>query len=880
MLPHNSNYPYIVIKHVINQKPEGGMKKLIPIITILLSIFLSAQNEPIPTSSKSRLESLLKREQIDKNNILQNLEFRNVGPTIMSGRVTDLEVDPENPNHFYVSYATGGLWETTNNGNSYKPLFDNEVCMTIGAIAVDWKSGTLWVGSGEANAFTWAGLGVFKSINHGKTWINVGLEETQHINQIVINPDNPDIVWVAAMGRLYSNNEERGVYKTVDGGKTWLRTLFVNDSTGISDLIIDPKNPDILYASAWERWRKSWMRHKGGKGSGIFKSVDGGITWNRLNVEGSGLPTSSGVGRIGLSISQSNPNILYATVDNQDRHEKKDKEDKKDILKKEIFLTMSPKELLDLPDEQLNEFLKENNFPKKYTSESVKELIKQNKIKPIALYEYLVDPTDPKEDDRPIYGAEIYRSNDAGKSWFRTHKENLDGLFYSYGYVFDIIRVSSTNPDKIYVAGVPILESEDGGKTFRDINKENVHVDHHALWINPDNDDHIINGNDGGVNVSYDGGEHWFKSNPEAVSQCYAVEFDMAEPYNIYTGMQDNGTWMGPSTFTQDYSWQQTGKYPYESLMGGDGFQIQVDKRNNDVIYLGWQYGNYYRFTKSTNEYKALEVKPDLGERPLRWNWETPILLSQHNQDILYIGANRLYRSMDKGETFSPISPDLTKGGRVGEVKYGTITTISESPKTFGLIYVGTDDGNIQLTKDGGVNWQLITKGLPENLWISRIEASSHKDGVVYVSMNGLKWDNYKSYLFISEDFGNTWKEIGKDLPEEMINVVREDPVNENILYVGNQVGVYVSLDRGLSFLKMSNGIPNVAVFDLKIQPRENDLIVGTHGRSVYVADITQLQQLTSEFMKRKLHLFDVDEVTYSGDWGNTYSPWDKAPES
>lgn len=851
--------------------------KILLVLLISFATFVNAQNEPQPTLSKVRVESLQKSEAANKTNMIQNIKFRNVGPTIMSGRVTDLEVNPKDPTNFYVSYATGGLWVTKNNGLSYHPLFDNEITMTIGAISVNWNTGTIWVGSGEANAFTWAGLGVFKSTDWGKTWNHVGLEETQHINQIVVHPTDPDVAWVAGMGRLYGPNPERGVFKTVDGGVTWNKTLFVSDSTGITDLIIDPNNSDILYAASWERWRKSWMRHKGGSESGVFKSIDGGETWERLNVKGSGLPTHDGIGRIGLSIYESDSKILYATVDSQEKYDKEKDEDDSDRLKKDVFKTMTVEEFLKLDEKKLSEFLKGNGFPEKYSTEKVKKMIKEGDVKPIALYEYLVDPTDPPKDDRPIYGAELYRSNDAGKTWFKTHDKPLDGLFYSYGYVFDIIRVSPNNPNKIFIAGVPILISEDGGKTFKSISEDNVHADHHALWINPDNDNHIINGNDGGVNISYDSGKHWYKSNTEMVSQCYTVEYDMAEPYNVYTGMQDNGTWKGPSTYEKNVGYQQDGKYPYEGLMGGDGFQIEVDHRDNDIVYVGWQYGNYYRLKMSDEDYKYLEIKHELGERPLRWNWETPILLSRHNEDILYIGGNKLFRSMDKGESFKAISPDLTKGGRVGGVKYGTITSISESKFKFGMIYVGTDDGNIQLTKDGGTTWELISENLPQNYWVSRVEASSHKEGTVYASLYAYKWDNYEAHVYASDDFGKTWRRIGADLPVELVNVVREDPENENVIYVGTQIGAYVSLNKGESFMKF-HSVPNVAVFDMKIHPREKELILGTHGRSIFIADVEHLQELT-EIKEKELHLFKIEDTKFSSNWGDKYSPWDEAEE-
>ncbi|SIT93695.1 VPS10 domain-containing protein [Pontibacter indicus] len=841
-----------------------------------------APKQPAYTPAKERLQAFEKRQQLDQNSLVRNVAFRNVGPTVQSGRITDLDVNPKDPTVFYAAYASGGLWRTANNGISFEPLFDNEAVMTIGDIAVDWNNGeTIWIGTGESNSSrsSYSGVGVYKSTDGGKTWQHMGLDDTHHIGRIVLHPTDPNTLWVAAVGHLYSPNKDRGVYKTTDGGKTWKKTLFIDDNTGAIDLVIDPKNPNNVYAAMWHRERRAWDFVEGGKTSGVHKSTDGGNTWTRVTTEGSGFPTSEGVGRIGLDIHPGNPNILYAFLDNQELRPIEKKAPKAGELQKDQFKGMSTEAFLALNDKALNEFLDNNRFPSKYSAKSVKADVKSGKLKPAALAEYLEDPL-AVTTEAPVKGAELYRSDDGGKSWKKTHEQPIDDMYSSYGYYFGVVRVAPHNPDKVYLLGVPLLTSDDGGKTFRNIEGENVHSDHQALWVSPDKPGYVINGNDGGLNITYDDGKTWAIANSPSVGQFYAIAVDMEKPYNIYGGLQDNGTWYGPSNYKASAAWTQNGRYPYQRIGGGDGMMVQIDTRDNNTVYLGSQYGNYTRLNKRTGERTSIKPTHELGERPLRFNWESPIHLSRHNQDILYFGSNKFHRSMKRGEEMQTLSGDLTNGGLRGDVGFGTLTSIDESPLKFGLLYTGSDDGTIHVSKDGGYNWENISKKLPQNMWVSTVVASNHSENRIYTSLNGYRWDDFTPYLYVSEDNGKKWERLGTNLPAEAINVVKEDPKNPNLLYVGTDHGLYISLDKGKSFMQMRNGMPAVAVHDLVVHPRENDLVVGTHGRSIYIANVEQLQQLTPEIQNQKLHLFAFNPVQYSPRWGQKWGAWGEPMES
>ncbi|WP_272150903.1 VPS10 domain-containing protein [Tenacibaculum aiptasiae] len=841
------------------------MKTISKVFIALVPYALVAQQA---TSSKIVKESLVQKEALAKTSIVKNVSFENIGPTVMSGRVVDIDVNPENTTEFYVGYASGGLWYTNNNGTTFTPVLDSSPTQNVGDIAVDWKSGTLWVGTGENNSSrsSYAGIGILKSTDKGKTWENVGLQDSHHIGRILINPNNPDEVVVGAIGHLYSSNNERGIFKTTDGGKTWKKTLFINENTGIIDVQQAPNNFNVLYAAAWERNRKAWNFDGDGKNSAIYKSTDAGTTWTKIS-DNNGFPNGENVGRIGLAVF--NEDVVYAFHDSQFRRKKeKKKEEDSNALTKDDFKTMSVEDFLKLKDKKLNTYLKMNGFQEKYRAENVKQMVRSGSVKPNDLAKYL-ENANTLLFDTPVIGAEVFKTTNGGKTWKKTHEGYLDDLYYSYGYYFGEIRVDPQDEKGIYVLGVPILKSKDGGKTFTSISKENVHADHQALWVNAKKQGHLIDGNDGGLNISYDDGESWTKLNQPAVGQFYTVYADNQKNYKVYGGLQDNGVWVASHNAKMDKRWKQTGKNPYESIMGGDGMQVAVDDRDPNIVYTGYQFGNYFRINRKTGQQKYIQPKHKLGENPYRFNWQTPIQLSKHNQDILYLGGNKLHRSLDKGDTWETISEDLTKGGRKGNVAYGTLTTISESPFQFGLIYIGTDDGLVQVTKNGGGSWENISNTLPQNLWVSRVIASKHKKERVYVTLNGYRWDDFNVYVYMSDDYGKTWKNISGNIPASPVNVIKEDPKKENILYVGTDNGLYVSFNKGAEWQLFQKGLPNVAVHDLVIQPKAKHLIVGTHGRSLYKANIAPLQDFKNEET-----LFAVKKIRKSNFWGSSWSKW------
>jgi len=842
--------------------------------TIILGLFLSnfAISQQPATTAITVEKAILQKEDLIKNSLVKNLPFKNIGPTIMSGRVVGFAVNPNNPVEFYVGYASGGVWYTSNNGISFVPVLDSGSTQNVGCLAMDWKTQTLWVGTGEVNSSrsSYAGIGLLKSTDKGKTWENMGLKDSHHISSILINPNNGDEIVVGVLGHLYSLNPERGIFKTQDGGKTWTKNLFINAHSGIIELAVDPNNYNLMYASSWDKDRKAWNFKGDGSGSGVYKSIDAGNTWTNVSIAGSGFPTGDGVGRIGLAIFDST--AVYAIHDNQSRRIEEREEDKSKGLAKEEFKTMTSTQFLALEDKKLDQYLRNNGFQEKYNAENVKNMVLTGTVQPVDLAKYLEDANSLLF-DTPVVGAEVYKTTDGGKTWKKTHEGYLDDIYYSYGYYFGKIHVAPQNKDAIYIYGVPILKSKDGGKTFTSIDAENVHGDHHALWINPNNENHLINGNDGGINISYDDGKNWIKSNTPAVGQFYSVNVDNEKPYNVYGGLQDNGVWVGAHTNEEDKSWLQNGKYPYDFIMGGDGMQVQIDNRDSNIVYTGFQFGNYYRLDRKADETTYIQPKHELGDNPYRFNWQTPILLSPHNQDILYLGGNKLMRSMDQGDTWDAISGDLTTGGKPGNVAYGTLTSISESKFHFGLLYTGSDDGMAHVSKNGGGNWTNISSFFPKDLWVSRVIASMHKKERVYVTLNGYRWDDFTPYVYVSDDYGVTWKNISSNLPASAVNVIKEDPANENMLYLGADNGVYVSFNSGESWEAFSNGLPNVAVHDLVIQAEAKDLVLGTHGRSLYVADISLLQQIDLN-KTNELILADIEPIEYSRRWGNNYSQW------
>jgi len=849
------------------------MKQFYFLLLIGISI-VSAQVQP--TTSEKIDESLIAKQAMDANSPVKNIPLKNIGPSVMSGRVVDLAVNDNNPTEYYVAYASGGLWYTNNNGNTFTPVMDESQTQNLGDIAVHWQSGTIWAGTGENNSSrsSYAGIGILKSTDKGKTWQHMGLSDSHHIGRIIVNPDNANEVTVGVTGHLYSPNKERGIYKTTDGGKTWKKTLFIDDNTGIIDVAVSPNNYQMQYAAAWQKDRKAWNFSGSGEGSGIYKSTDAGTTWTKISTPSSGFPTGEGVGRIGLAVFDDN--IVYAVHDNQFRREKsKEKKEKQSGLTKDDFKSLSKEQFLKLNDKELNEFLKTNNFHEKYRAANVKQMVRSNAVQPADLALYLEDANSMLF-DTPVIGAEVYRSNDGGKTWSKQNEDYIDDLFYSYGYYFAQITIDPNNVDSIYLAGVPIIASKDGGKTYTSINGDNVHADHHALWINPKLPGHLINGNDGGVNTSYDDGKNWFKNNSPTVGQFYAIAVDNEKPYNIYGGLQDNGVWMGPYNAEENSEWQQTGQYPWKSILGGDGMQVEIDDRNANIVYTGYQFGNYFRIDLEKDQRNYIQPKHELGEAPYRFNWQTPILLSPHNQDILYMGSNKIHRSLNKGDTWETISADLTQGGKQGNVAYGTLTTISESTYKFGLLYTGSDDGLIQRTDNGGGSWITVSNNLPQNLWVSKVIASKHNENRVYATLNGYRSDDFTPYVFVSDDKGSTWKNISNNIPTSAVNVIVEDPENENLLFVGTDNGLYVSLDRGTTWQSFQNGMPYVAIHNLVIQQDAKHLVVGTHGRSIYTANIAALQNMTSEVQNKALHVYVLENIKHSSRWGNSWSSWSK----
>jgi photosystem II stability/assembly factor-like uncharacterized protein len=862
------------------------MRRTIQVLFFLTALILGSSSgwsqkkvkegtKPQPTSSQQRELGYKMREELDISSIFYNIPVRSIGPTVMSGRVVDVDVNPLNPAHFYVAYASGGLWVTHNNGTSFDPLFQNEIVMTIGDIAVDWEHGEIiWLGSGENNSSrsSYSGYGIFKSTDLGKTWEHCGLSDSHHIGRIILQPANPSVAYVAVLGHLYSDGNERGVYKTTDGGKTWNQSFATRAGVGAIDMVLDPSDESHLIVSTWEKSRAAWNFKESGAGSGVYESIDAGKNWTTITAQDSGFPNGEGVGRIGLAIYAYNgEKTLYAMLDNQFERPETEEEKRASGLKKKDFQRMSASDFELLPDSLLENFLRDNNFPEKHTAKSVKLQVKKGELKPSSLSDYLYDANDDLF-SRPVIGAEVYKYDFTAKKWTRTHSEFLDDIIYSYGYYFSMIRVHPTNSKKMYIAGVPLLTSDDGGATWRQINPDNVHVDHHALWINPSLNGHLINGSDGGVQISYDDGKTFINCNTPSVGQFYSVQVDNADPYNVYGGLQDNGVWVGPSNNTPGRDWYQSGKYPFEFLMGGDGMQVEVDTRNNSTIYTGFQFGYYSRLSRTDGQEADIHPDHELGETPLRWNWETPILLSKHQQDIFYICSNKVHRSLNKGEQLETLSGDLTKGAVQGDVPYGTLTSISESPLRFGWLVVGSDDGLVHVSIDNGYTWQNISSGLPENFWVSKVVFSAHKKERIYVSLNGYRFDHFDALIYRSDDLGKTWTFISGGIPDEPVNVVIEDFASPNLLYCGTDHGLYASRDMGKTWGTLANELPRVAVHDLVIQERERDLVIGTHGRSIWIADIENTGSVDTLLLSEAV-LFDPGSIR-KRNWGNSWSVW------
>lgn len=794
--------------------------------------------------------------------LLKPFVWRSIGPANMGGRIDDIAVVESDPSTYYVGFATGGVWKTINNGTTFTPMFDTYPVSSVGDITVAPSNpGIVYVGSGEPNnrQSSSFGDGVYKSTDAGKTWTNVGLKDTQSIGRIVIHPTKPDIAYVAAVGHLFGPNKERGLFKTTDGGKTWTNTNFIDEDTGFIDVAMDPKSPETLYAASYQRRRTPHGFNGGGPGGGLWKTTNGGRTWTRL--QGSGLPEGI-LGRIGLDICRTKPNVVYAQI--------------------EVGASAGTGGNVAADGKPLQ--------PGGGRGAAGAAAAGGRGGQP----GQPPPPPDPKR-------SGVWRSDDFGKTWRVTANNNNRPMYYSE------IRVDPNNPETVYTMGAPFFKSTDGGKTFNQVSGI-AHSDHHALWINPRNSKHLLLGNDGGLDVSYDQGDTWEFINTMAVGQFYKVSVDMRTPYYVCGGLQDNGSWCGPSavrssTGILNQDWFRVG--------GGDGFYTSSDPTDWRTVYAQSQDGNVNRLDLAAGTTRSIRPRPAVQGRggaqtqlqqmaaqmgfgsgtsgtvvpespagtAFRFFWNTPTVLSPHNPRIVYIGGNRLFISRDRGDTFT-MTEDLTRNlsrferpimgvpgdGPMASKHDGVgttsvLTTVAESPVMPGVLWVGSNDGNLQVSRDGGTTWKNVAgkvTGVPDETHVSRVEPSNFDAGTCYVTFDGHRTNDHKPYVYVTKDFGETWTSISSNLPLGNANVIREDIKNRNLLFLGTEYAFYVSLDAGKSWQRFMNGLPTIRIDDIVIHPRDNDLILGTHGRSIWIMDdISPLQHLSDEIAKADVTLFE-----------------------
>jgi photosystem II stability/assembly factor-like uncharacterized protein len=740
---------------------------------------------------------------------LANLEFREIGPTRQSGRFVDFAIPSQQPYTFYAATASGGLWRTTNNGVTFDILFDDEAVFSIGAIALaPSNERVLYLGSGEGNnsRSSYWGDGVYKSTDEGDSWTNVGLPESHHIGRIVVHPTDPNVVYVAALGHLFTENDERGLYKSTNGGRSWNRVLAPKSEgrrIGVVDVAMDPTDPNTLYAASYDKVRLPYSFNLGGPGSRLYKTIDGGDNWTQI---GQGLPEGM-LGRIGVDIYDRDSDILYVTIENANKD--------------------------GMSDEQRRE-------------ELLGHMASQGMV-----------------------GGEVYRSDDAGLTWRRASPpgESIGG---APGYYYGQIIIDPNDADRVHVLSASSWGTANGGESW-DRRPLGFGGDDHALWIDPTNSDHMLLGYDHGLGITYDGGENWYHPDSQSLAQFYSIGVDDSRPYRIAGGLQDNGSVMsyhtnpagGPLSFEM---WERVG--------GGDGMYNEIETCTNRYLYNESQFGPIGRLDLLTGERKNVRHQ----DPNMRFNWNAPILISPHDCDVIFHSGNKLLRSAFRGESWEVISPDLTKNdpatlttgkGGDGNIQYATISTIDESPLTAGLIWVGTDDGNVQITRDGGESWTLVSDNIPDNpeYWVSRVEASHHDLGVAYVSYTGYRNDDFRPFVYKTTDFGESWTSISANLPDGPVNVIREHHQNRDLLFVGTDFQLWVSNTGGDRWTSMKLDMPTVPVHDMKIQERENDLVLGTHGRGAYIVDLAPLVELTPEVLAQDAHFFAPEaEVRWIAD--------------
>lgn len=723
------------------------------------------------TDPATRMKAWDQHVKLRQQSIFKDVPWIPVGPRIQGGKIESIWSVKQRKSTLYAGAGSGNLWKSVNNGTTWKPVFESESTFSVSVVTVSDKDPNLvWVGTGEPHMArsSYAGTGVFKSTDGATTWTHMGLTDTHHIGRVLIDPKDSNVVYVAALGHQYSYNQQRGVFKTTDGGETWRKVLYISEKVGVVDVAIDPSDNQTLYAVAWERDRKAWNNIVAGPGSGIYKSTDAGETWKLLT---KGLPTGEKVGRMGIAVAPSNPNILYIICDHRG------------------------------------------------------------------------------------VGGEVYRSDDKGESWRKTHEGNVKT---GIGYDFCLIRVLPDNADEIFICGFNLLYSSDAGKTHAIISERTVpmlsykarratpHCDNHDMFIDPDDPDRVMLGTDGGLYISHDRAKTWLHVNTLPIAEFYDISVDASEPYRIWGGTQDNGVLGGeakPMTLGQEH-WQWD--------HGGDNYVTLIDPNNLETMYLEGMFGSMARKNLNTGERHNIRPGPAPDGTKLRFNWMTPFILSHYNSKTLYAGANLLFKSDNRGDDWKCISPDLSSNPgpeRQGNVPFGTITDISESPLRKGLLYAGTDDGQLHVTRDDGGTWTKISQGLP-NRWVSRVVASKYDEATVFASLTGYRKDDFEAYLFMSTDFGKTWNSIVNNLPSESINVIREDPTDKDILYIGTELGAYCSIDKGETWHSLCSTLPTCAVHDLAVHAGTGDLVAGTHGRSVFVLHAKELQKIKQEMAK------------------------------